>query len=97
MIHSADYYFCLGAVYGFFVAGVFGTILSGIRTSRMKMGRKNKPLDAFPDAAHPHLTAAKIYWESSFATCGFIFWLLIGTAAITLLYKLTQYILNNLI
>ncbi len=55
----ADTFRC-GFVYGIIAAGILGFILNNIRTSLRERNLAHRPLDTFPDASQPNLTAAGI-------------------------------------
>ncbi len=66
--------FNCGIMFGIISAGILGIIFSKIRETRTKMGARNRPLDTFPDAAQPKLTAAKIVGGSIFSMFSCAFW-----------------------
>jgi hypothetical protein len=69
--------FCAGAVLGFLVAGVVSFIFVQIRDARMKIGHKDRPLDKFPDSAHPAMTPAGLVRTSHEAQFTVIAWSLV--------------------
>ena len=55
-----DTTFLGGGVCGFVYAGIIGWILFRMREAQLKMGHRDRPLDKFPDSAHPDLTPSKL-------------------------------------
>lgn len=93
---QAQHYFCVGTLYGLVLAVFFGSILRKIRESKGKMGQKNKPLDAFADAAHPNMTSAKVYKSSQLALVTLIFWTFVLISGAIFVIQLTMFIVDNL-
>jgi hypothetical protein len=89
--------FCIGAVYGFIVAGIFGFILGQIRLARLRIGQQNRPFDSFGDASHPDMTSARVVRSSLWGYIGCFIWSILLIITIYFLFITTSYILENII
>jgi hypothetical protein len=66
--------FCCGALYGFIAAGIIALILTQMREARGRLGHKDRPLDKFPDSAHPNMTPLGLVKTSRQALTDIIMW-----------------------
>ena len=80
--------FTYGYVYGFVSAGIIGFIMGRVREARGKMGQRNRPLDTFPDASQPKMTAADIVRNSILSMFTCIFWVLVLIATIVIMISM---------
>jgi hypothetical protein len=86
--------FCFGLMYGVIVAGLIGVMASRMRVALMKMGAKDRPYNAFPDAVQPNLTASGVvrnsFNESMIYTSLFVFMIIFIGLAIAGVFYLLQ-------
>jgi len=83
--------FCCGTLYGFIAAGMIASVLVQIRDARFKLDHKDRPLDKFPDSAHPNMTPSGLVKTSRQALIDIIMWsflliLLVGMVVAGLYY-----------
>jgi hypothetical protein len=77
--------FTLGFVYGFVSAGFIGFVFGQIQKAKGSIGQRNRPLDTFPDASQPKMTAASIVRKSIISMFACLFWILILVATLALI------------
>ena len=86
--------FCFGMFYGALAAMAVGIILVQIRESRGKMGQWNRPLDGFPDSAHPKMTSFGVAKSSVLSMFSCAFWTFLLLLAIGVIILITSQLIN---
>lgn len=70
-----------GFLYGVVTAVLLCFVWNKMQKARTDMGQKNRPLDTFPDANQPNLTAGGIVRKSFISMLAFFLWMLIFVVA----------------
>jgi hypothetical protein len=83
-----------GFFYGVLVAGILGRIFQEIHAANMRRGDMHRPLDTFPDANQPRLTAFGITRTSCFGYFGCLFWIVVFIFIAYVLYRISPVVMD---